>query len=332
MAAPEVRAGCEFRVAGRTLSGVAMRYGDVSPDFRERFMPGAFGAVSTIPINLQHDGAIIVAPDALLTDSPRELRVRAELPAGSAALALVRRGALNGFSIEFRAQSERREAGVRVVERADLTGLALVDRGAYPGARAEVRARSGRTIRARIPSEKNLGCRCSGAGCRFARFARFAQDVLAEAIEEGFREGATDALVAAYGSYQNPLASSAKGTVRARVVQGGAEVDIDLPAGPEGDQVLRAAENAGIIVRPYLDADRSRGTVESLRAAGDMDNVMVYETMRIRAIIIAATDEREGWPEPVIVPTPGMDGTRAAPDQSPAGDQTGRQSRRRIWL
>ena len=320
MAAPEHRAGCEFRVAGRTLSGVAMRYGDIAPDFRERFLPGAFGPVSTIPVNLQHDGAIIVAPDALLTDTPRELRVRAELPEGSAALALVRRGALNGFSVEFHAKAERREAGIRVVERAELTGLALVDAGAYPASKAEVRARSGRTIRARIPSGKNLGCRCSGASCRFARFG---QDVIAEAIEEGFREGATDAIVAAYGSYQNPLGSTATGTVRARVVQDGAEVDIDLPVGPEGDQVLRAAENAGIIVRPYLDADRSRGTVESLRAAGDADNVMVYETMRIRAFIIAATDEREGWPEPAIVPTPGMDGTRAATEP---------QRRARLWL
>ena len=38
MTAPEHRAGVEFRVAGRTLAGVAMVYGDVSPDYRERFV------------------------------------------------------------------------------------------------------------------------------------------------------------------------------------------------------------------------------------------------------------------------------------------------------
>ena len=313
----EHRHGVEFRVSGRTLSGIAMVYGDVSPDHRERFVPGAFGEVRSIPVNLQHDRSIVVVPDALLTDSPRELRVRADLPERSAALALVRRGVLQGFSVEFHARQERREAGIRVVERADLVGLALVDRPAYPGSGAEVRARRGRSIRARIPSGKNLGCRCSGAGCRFARFA---QDVLAEAIEEGFREGATDAIVAAYGSYQNPLASSAKGTVRAKVVQDGAEVEIDLPVGPEGDQVLRAAENAGVVIRPYLDAARSTGTAESLRAAGDDEQVMVYETMRIGAFIISATDERQGWPEPEIIDTPGMQAPRGAPEP-----------RRRLW-
>ena len=134
----------DFRVAGRTLSGTALRYGDIAPEFRERFEPGAFGDVpATLPVNLQHDAAIIVVPEAILVDGPRELSVRADLPEGSAALALVRRGALTGFSIEFRAQDERREAGVRVVSRAELRGIALVDKGAYPNSRAEVRAANG---------------------------------------------------------------------------------------------------------------------------------------------------------------------------------------------
>ena len=137
----EHRAGVSFRVAGRTLSGRALVYGDTADmgDFRERFEPGAFGEVRTIPINLQHDRRLIVAESALLTDSARSLDVRADLPEGSAALALVRRGVLSGFSIEFRPRSERREAGIRVVERADLAGLALVDRGAYPQSSVELR-------------------------------------------------------------------------------------------------------------------------------------------------------------------------------------------------
>ena len=128
-----------FRVAGRTLSGVAMRYGDVSPGHRERFVPGAFGEIRPLPVNLQHDASMIVVPEAALTDTARALEVRADLPEGSAALSLVKRGALNGFSIEFDALEEHREAGIRVITRAALTGLALVDRGAYPGAVAEVR-------------------------------------------------------------------------------------------------------------------------------------------------------------------------------------------------
>ena len=140
----EHRLAQEFRVSGRTLTGAAMRYGDISPDFRERFLPGSFGEVRAIDLNLQHDPDLIVVRDAMLTDGPRELRVRAELPAGCGALELVKRGALSGFSIEFHSTAERRESGVRVVERAELTGLALVDRGAYPEAKAEIRKRSGR--------------------------------------------------------------------------------------------------------------------------------------------------------------------------------------------
>ena len=125
MSTPEVRAGCEFRVAGRTLSGTVLRYGDTSPEHRERFVPGAFSPVPDVPLNVQHDARMrVLDPGAfILTDTERELRIRAELAPDSAALALVRRGALNGYSVEFHARSERREAGVRVIERAALVGI-----------------------------------------------------------------------------------------------------------------------------------------------------------------------------------------------------------------
>ena len=120
-----------------------MPYGTISPDFAERFEPGAFGEVRAVDLNLQHDAAVVVARGASLVDSPAALSVSATLPEGAAALALVKRGALRGFSVEFRATRERRDAGgVRVVEAATLTGLALVDRPAYPAAAAEVRARA----------------------------------------------------------------------------------------------------------------------------------------------------------------------------------------------
>ena len=137
--APE-RRYAEFRVSGRTLTGRALVYGDVSPDFRERFEPGAFGEVRAMAVNLQHDPTLIVVPEAALTDTPAALEVRAELAEDSAALQLVARRALTGFSIEFNALEERAENGIRVIERAELTGLALVDRGAYPHSTAEVRA------------------------------------------------------------------------------------------------------------------------------------------------------------------------------------------------
>ena len=137
----EVRAGLEFRVSGRTLSGTILRYGDVSPGHRERFMPGALSPVPDVPLNIQHDPGLVVlaAGSFVLTDTDRELQIRAELPANSAAIQLVRRGALRGFSLEFLARETRAENGIRVIEKAELTGVGLVDSPAYPASTAEVR-------------------------------------------------------------------------------------------------------------------------------------------------------------------------------------------------
>ena len=308
----ERRAGGEVRVAGRTLSGVAMPYGTISPDFRERFEPGAFGPVAAIDCNLQHDANTVLVRGASLTDSPEALRVSATLPEGAAALALVRRRALNGFSVEFRARREHRDAaGVRVVEAADLTGLALVDRPAYPASGAEVRARSGRTFRQRIPSGQNLGCACSGAACKFAKFT-------GEAINEAFSEAWDEAaeILAVRGGYGSPLASKSRGTLRAAMSGDDAVVEIDLPTGDAGAAVLADIENAGaaVLARPYLDADASEGAIESRRAEADGD-VMAYTRIRVRSIVVGATDQVEGWPAPEVVPTPDefMPAARATP-------------------
>ena len=134
----------EFRASadGRTLTGRALVYGDISPDFRERFEPRAFGQIGPVALNLQHDrNIVLVSAEGLeLMDSDRALEVRAALPEGSAAAQLVKRGALTGFSVEFLAREEHREGSIRVISRAELTGLALVDRPAYSASKAELRA------------------------------------------------------------------------------------------------------------------------------------------------------------------------------------------------
>ena len=319
MAVVEHREGVSFRVAGRTLSGRALVYGDTADmgAFRERFTPGAFGEVRTIAVNLQHDPGMIVTDAALLTDTARSLEVRAELPAGSAALALVKRGALSGFSIEFRAKTERREAGVRVIERADLTGLALVDHGAYPGATAEVRARSGRKLRSKIPYDRSLACECisqrgagSGGACiPEARFSEVAGQAMADAIN-GLVEEARDVLAVA-GNFRRPLGSASRGTLRAESLPGGLAIEIDLPAGAVGDELVAAHEAAGVIVRPLIDMERSEYV--------DTDKGREYTKPFLRAILVGATDTKAGWPDPKI----DYDGDRAAP--APV-------RRRRVWL
>ena len=309
----EHRAGTEFRVSGRTLSGVAMRYGDVSPDFRERFVSGAFAPVPAVALNLQHDRRMEILPagEFVLNDTERALEVRAELPADSAAIRLVRRGALNGFSVEFQAREERRESGIRVVERAELTGLALVDAGAYPGSKAEVRARSGRTLRARIPVDRDVACECAGGGCTQSNLRA---EALGEMWGDVFREG-TRRIAAAYlNNYAQPIASTSRGTLRGRIVGvNGFEVDMDIPDSQAGRDLIAAWESSGIIVRPFIRDIQ-----------GEVINGVQHVTGgRLAAFIVSSTDAREGWPEPefVATPKPEMEGARAAPER-----------RRRLWL
>ena len=309
----EHRAGCEFRVAGRTLSGVAMRYGDTSPDFRERFVPGAFGPVGsrTMPINLQHDSAIIVAERGLINDTARALEVRAELPAGSAALSLVKRGALNGFSIEFNAKSERREAGVRVIERASLTGIALVDHGAYPQAKAEVRARGDRggrlaTLRGYMPARKRLACRCSPGDCTTALF------------EDGALDGVVDParqrdVLAVVGDYSQAVASAKRGGLRFWKTERGVEYAIDIPKTARGEALMESLETVPVIARPVLDADAS-----DVEVAGEL---ATYKRAEVRALTIGATDAADGWPE--------LRRKRGDDDDVPAAPK---RRRARVWL
>ena len=137
----ERRAAFELRAEpeGRTLSGIAIRYGDTAtlPFGKERFEPGAFADLSDVRMDVQHVRSRIVARTGsglVLTDSPDALRFSAELPdtrEGNDTLELVRRGILRGASIEFRAVREQLVAGIRVIREALLSAVSVVDTGAY---------------------------------------------------------------------------------------------------------------------------------------------------------------------------------------------------------
>ena len=283
----EHRLSPEFRVQGRTLSGIAMRYGDTSPDFRERFVPGAFGELpTTVSVNLQHDPSVIVAPNAILSDSPRALNVRADLPERSAALALVRRGALSGFSIEFHARAERREAGIRVVERAQLTGLALVDRGAFLQSVAEIRrggrgGRGGRlgSFRGRIPKGKLLDCRCSPGNCTKALFKKGSFDNLI---------GDEDEVLGVVGEYSQAIASKKRKSIRFWAGKDGdLEFAIDVPNNDRGKALMQTYDSVDIFARPVLDVGASDVKITGAIAE--------YNSARVRALTIGPTDAAAGW-------------------------------------
>ena len=309
----ERRYTAELRAEGRRLSGTVMRYGDVSPSHRERFEPGSLRMAESVHLDLHHDVERAVAwhPGGGLTlaNGRDVLTMRATLPpipAADRALAEIKAGRVDGLSVEFRAVREREDSGIRVIEDAILSGIGIVKAPSYGGSRVEARRRSGRTIRARVPSDTDLGCTCSGAGCKFARFAKEAlEDVFERTFQQFERE-----TVAAYGSYAQPLASVGRGTMRGKMVDDALEVEIDVPAGAAGDAVLAANEDAGIVVRPFLDADRSEGTPMPRE---DGQNAMAYSKASVRAFIVSSTDEREGWPVPELVATPGELASADAP-------------------
>lgn len=133
---------------GRRLEGVAVRYGERSPTWNERFEPGAFGdvAAADVILNRQHDRSRPLARTGggglVLEDGPDALRMAASLPdvaEARDAAALVAAGVLRGLSVEFVPMAKRMEAGVRVIERARLAGLAVVDRPGYEGATVAAR-------------------------------------------------------------------------------------------------------------------------------------------------------------------------------------------------
>ena len=132
----------ECRAADGRLSGVVMRYGSpgVGPDGPEVFTPGAFGAIpDAVPLNLQHDGSLMLDAAAELRDSTEALMLESRAtPEG--VRRLVKRGALTGLSVEFRCVEERQVDGVREIVRADLLGVGLVDVGAYRDSVVEARA------------------------------------------------------------------------------------------------------------------------------------------------------------------------------------------------
>ena len=153
MAAPEGAEGpekietteaVELRADGRTLSGPAVRYGDLGRGGRERFAPGAFsGDRMADPMRLLAGHS---RTDAVLVPLPVELRDDGlhvgpvTLPEGRTA-ERVDRGELAGLSVGFTALEERQENGIRVIAKAHLDHVGLVARPAYPESKVELRDR-----------------------------------------------------------------------------------------------------------------------------------------------------------------------------------------------
>ena len=186
-------AGTEIRAEGRRLSGIVMPYNALSPSHAERFAPGSIRLGEVVHLDLEHDPLKTAAwhPGGGLelrngNDALTMVAEVAPIPAGDAALAMVRAGKATGLSVEFHAVKENRDNGVRVIEEAVLSGIGIVTSPSYAGARVEARKRSGRTLRARLPVGKNVDCECAGGGCTRARLI---EDAFETMWSETFREG-----------------------------------------------------------------------------------------------------------------------------------------------
>lgn len=329
----ERRAVGELRAEGRRLSGTVLRYGEVSPSHRERFEPGALRMAEAVPLNLFHDAERAVAwhpGGGLALENGREaLTMRAELPpipAADRALAEIRAGRVGGLSVEFRAERERREGGLRVIEAAELRGVGIVRSPSYGGSRVEARAKSGRTLRATVPGDRDLQCECiaqggSGAACAGqVRFQREVFEPLAEAIRRAYEEAQAGIrggdVLAVHRNYGGPIASARRGTLRATATEEGLELEADLPSGRVGDDVVAASETAGVVARPLIDYEAP--DTEFV----DTPEGRVVSAAHVRAFLIGATDSREGWPDARI--------DYDIEDRSRPG--VPRKRRRRSWL
>ena len=313
----------ELRAAGRTVTGPVVRYGETAQDRAERFEPGAFESMADpMEMDVQHDPAIIAASTATgtltLNDTSRALEVRATLAnaalgePGSAALELVRRGALRGLSAAFHPLAEHRAAdGTRVITRAHLVRVGLVDEGSYRGSRLELRARMGRTLTSAIPANKRLACDCVGGSGSLARFAELQASVgrkIDAAVKQAIMEAAeeTNDIIAAFGRYDRPLASAKTGTLRTEMDGDDLRVSIDLPDDENGRAVVAAQESAGVVIRPFLDdeflttTELPDGTIRYSAGTGG-------EGSPIRAFIVSSTDRRDGWPAPTMGATPDLE-------------------------
>ena len=132
------------RMGPGRLVGVLLPYGERAADRPEMFEPGALhwpaDGVLLRSMHKRQDPVARFIPEATET----EVRVSIDLPdttAGRDAATNVRAGVLKGLSVEFRAERERRDNGLRVIERAELVGAGLVDSGAYARARVEARGK-----------------------------------------------------------------------------------------------------------------------------------------------------------------------------------------------
>ena len=253
----ETRQGAELRaLPGSKIAGVAMKYdvmGRTSGGRRERFLPGAFGQVpAEMSVSLQHDQNSIVGR-VKLTDTATELRADGEVT--PSVHSLIRRGFLNGFSVEFDVTDEATVpdfgASVREVRGALLGALSVVQVPAHPAsrleARAEVRQRAG-GFRTRLKTGRTMDCKCAGGEAREVIFEVPAFRGVEQLDVTAISRGANDV-----------IASTATGSLTLTRTAAGAlsilMIPLDTAAGRGLEELVDA--DVDVYARPTWTTDES---------------------------------------------------------------------------
>ena len=289
--------GLELRAEGRKLSGVVMEYGDTSPTHRERFEPGSLRMGENIHLDLFHDVERVIAwhpgGGLTLTNGRDALTMQATLPpipAASRALYEVRTGGVGGLSVEFKAERERRDGNIRVIERAILSGIGIVRSPSYQAATVEARRRKGGVpnpwIRAQWKARKSGACDCQGPNCRTVSFE---EGAFSEALD------GDDELLALAGS-NRPLASRKKGTLSiSETGSGDIELQIDrLAADTEiGRDLAGQAKATRVIARPWIRVEDSEFT--------ETGSHRTFTKAALRGVIIKPAVADAGWDEVKLI-------------------------------
>ena len=300
-----IRRRFECRAEGRTISGTVLHFGDVSPSHRERFERRSVQFADTVHLDLGHDplktAAWYPGGGMQLQADDNSIRMTAELPpippADAVLEAVKAAGGRMGLSVEFRAERERMDGDIRVIERALLAGIGVVRNPSYPRSRVETRGANGE-----IPYRTALPCVCHKGTCDKVEIQKIEiprdRDVLAVA-----------------GDYKRAVGSMKRGSLVLDELDDGMSVSLsdEALATNAGRDLVAMAAVVPIFARPIFDQEES-----DLTERGD---TAVYHSMKLKAVLFGPTDNGEGWPE-VQFPAPG----------DRAENRQDRRRRRRVWL
>lgn len=138
-AADDESGGSPGRIVGTLLT-----YGERARDRAEMFLDNALRwPEAGFNVNEQHNRQAAVVRVLPYLDG-REIKIDARVPdtqRGRDAITNIREGVYTGLSVEFAAERERFEGGLRIITQGILGGAALVDRASYGGSLVEVRER-----------------------------------------------------------------------------------------------------------------------------------------------------------------------------------------------